>query len=148
MTEEKLARIRREFERLQGREKAAHQAVESLRNKLQLISQCQITVEQEGVPTLSELADIGIRTTTTVGLHYKILGQRRQVEASILGYEAEIKNIEAKKASLMVCPECSGKGSVNESKTYERLQEGAIIPVVSMSECALCKGSGRLSLSH
>ncbi len=122
--------------------------MESLESKLELIARCQLLVEKAETPSAQDLANIGVQAQTHLGLYYKILALRKQVEVSIREKRADIDSMEKTKASLTICPTCMGTGVVNVSKVYERLQEGAIIPISATSDCSICKGSGKLVLSQ
>ncbi len=118
-------------------------SIRDLQHRLDLIGKLQDSL-QHGESSNEVLATLGIRFRSSLTLNYKVVGLRKQTEASLIDKKAEAQKVTATLMALAICPRCSGLGRLSGPIRYERLQEGSVIAVPSLPKCDLCNGSGRL----
>lgn len=147
MSDPQLLRLREEYRRLEMLKSEVETAVRLLENRLPLVSKCLATLERGERPPDVIIEALSLTSTSNLTLFYKALGLRKQTEASLMEKKAELQNTVSKLESLTVCPRCSGLGTKSSGTRYERMQEGMIVPMSSVSNCDLCLGSGKLILS-
>ncbi len=147
MSDPQLLRLREEYRRVEKRRHEIEVSIGDLENRLLLINACIASLERHERPADATLEILNIAAKSNLALFYKASGLRKQMEASVIEKKAEVQNMMSKLESLTVCPKCSGLGTLSAATRYERMQEGMIIPVPSISNCNLCGGTGKLVLA-
>ena len=71
-------------------------------------------------------------------LEEKLDAGRRELGELLAGLD----KIKQSKEEANVCPDCSGSGEITETR-YER-EDGMVRRLVSVSQCSLCEGKGRI----
>jgi DnaJ-class molecular chaperone len=145
MSEPQLLRLREEYRRAARHKLEIESSIKDLEHRLELIGKLQNSL-RNGESSNELQTNLKIRARSNLSLNYKVVGLKKQTEASLIDRKAEAQKVTATLTSLELCPRCSGLGRLSNSTRYERLQEGPIIPVLSSSKCDLCSGSGRLPL--
>ncbi len=139
-------RLRDEYRRVEKRKPDVETIMKDLEHLLRLLDTSVVSLERGERPSETVLEAVNLKAKSNLTLLYKALGMRKQTELSLAEKKAELQDIGSQLASLTICPRCSGMGSTPKPIRYERMQEGGIVPISSISKCDLCQGSGKLAL--
>jgi hypothetical protein len=133
---------------------------ENLRKKSQALDQCQKELDLlEGWAALLERGDTlpkealdSLEIITSTGwtkltLRLRLRGQAENVEERRESVRREVTRLNDALKSMETCPQCSGAGKVFTLVSYERMDEGAIIPRPQSKICNLCAGNGKIILA-
>lgn len=133
---------------------------ENLQKKSQSLDQCQMELDQLGgwetiletTHTLPKEAldflDIAtLHGWTTLTLRLRLAGVAENVRERREGIAQEVKRLNDTLKKMEICPECSGAGKIFTAITYERLDEGAIVPSPRSRICNLCAGNGKIGVA-
>jgi hypothetical protein len=148
MSDTQLLRLREEYRRAKRHKLETESSIRDLEYRLDLIGKLLDSLQRGESPSTDALDTVNIKSRSSLTLIYKARASKKQTETSLIEQKAEAEKVTTTLMSLAVCPRCSGLGKLSGPTRYERMQEGPIIPVPSISRCDFCNGSGRLTLDN
>ena len=148
MSDSQLLRLREEYHKANRHKLEIEASIRDLEDRLELIRKLQDSLQNGEFPSKDLLNALNVKARSNLTLMYKVKGLKKETEDSLIEQRTDAQKVRTILASLDVCPRCSGLGTLSGQTRYERMQEGAIIPIPSSSKCHMCNGSGKLVLDR
>lgn len=101
------------------------------------------TLERTKQPSAELLAYLKMSEGDLSLFRFRLSGMLREISDSEEKLRIEIGQLNTMLSKLEVCPACAGTGYQNKT-SYERMDEGMIVPNTETQECGLCHGKGRI----
>jgi hypothetical protein len=145
--ETRLLSIRREAIALRDTLQTKSAKLRDLELRAKEISGWMDILERTKQPSAELLAYLKMRECDSdlSLLRFRLSGMLSEINDSQEKLRLEIGQLNSMLSKLEICTACGGTGYQNKT-SYERSDEGAIVPNTETQECALCHGKGRIEL--
>jgi hypothetical protein len=145
--ETRLLAVRREAIALRDTLQTKSAKLRDLELRSKEISDLMDILERTKQPSAELLAYLKIREgdSDLSLLRFRLSGMLSEINDSQEKLRIEIWQLNTMLLKLEICTACGGTGYQNKT-SYERMDEGLIVPNTETQECSLCHGKGRIGL--
>jgi DNA repair exonuclease SbcCD ATPase subunit len=143
--ETRLLAVRREVIALRDTLQTKSAKLRDLELRAKEISGWMETLERTKQPSAELLAYLKMREGDLSLLRFRLSGMLSEINDSQEKLRLEIRQLNTMLSKLEICTACGGTGYQNKT-SYERMDEGTIVPNTETRECDLCHGKGRIEL--
>jgi hypothetical protein len=145
--ETRLLSIRREATALRDILQTKSAKLRDLEVRAKEISGWIETLERTRQPSAELLAylKMGEGDSDLSLLRFRLSGMLSVINDSEEKLRLEIRQLNTMLSKLEICTACAGTGYQNKT-SYQRMDEGMIVPNTETQECDLCHGKGRIEL--